>query len=728
MPNTIKYSTTGDTQSLKKGNFYIGVGDVPKGPSNTTGHWQGITPPTSGYTIYINSGSGSTAIMAPDSDAKLVAYANGMNNNTNYISNGGNFSNGTISPFNSLYNQVYGTSYVVNIANDKPYSGSNSNYAMFFNYGGGRMMGTDGMLTTGVTYTFSFWAKLVSGTTMNINWNNQNGSGETNAWTSSATLTTEWKRYIQTFTYNLPRTRFYFSTANPSNPERAAIFTEFQVSTGTTYGGPGLQNAAEALNWFASVSQDEVCVNRDYDPLITNGLTLLVDAGFTPSYPKTGTTIYDLSYSGSNGTLTNGPSYSGSNGGSLIFDGVDDYITFGSNGSNLIQNKTNITLGILFQLDVNNVLRGLVGTLAYGCGGNLGLVSSNGGLNFYNDYGPWPATGGTCYSIGISDYVTPNNWIYAVATYDGYTTKIYGIKNGTLSTTTGTTKTGTTNVFSRNFEIMRGGSYYSKGKVISSFVYDRVLSQSEIISNYQSLIPRLVNENIVTRGLSLYLDAGYTGSYPTTGTTWHNITGISGGTGTLTNGPTYNSSNGGNIVFDGTDDYVTTTNFYLSTLPATIIVWFKAGTQTSNAGSILRPIAQQGVFNASFPAQAQGIEINMIRSGSADVGKIRFSWGGDVDTNYQYLTTNRYDDNQWHFASIVNNGNTFDVYIDGIYLSTKNTYTSVSTSTPMNFGGDTFVSDRKWVGSISLIQIYDRSLSQTEILQNFNAQKSRFGL
>jgi hypothetical protein len=64
MPNTIKYSTSGDTQSLKKGNFYIGVGDVPKGPSNTTGHWQGITPPTSGYTIYIDGGVGGVRIMA----------------------------------------------------------------------------------------------------------------------------------------------------------------------------------------------------------------------------------------------------------------------------------------------------------------------------------------------------------------------------------------------------------------------------------------------------------------------------------------------------------------------------------------------------------------------------------------------------------------------------------------------------------------------------------------
>jgi hypothetical protein len=70
--------------------------------------------------------------------------------------------------------------------------------------------------------------------------------------------------------------------------------------------------------------------------MVTNGLVLNIDGGFLPSYPRSGTTIYDLGFSGSNGTLTNGPSYSGSNGGSIVLDGVNDYINipFSGNTSN----------------------------------------------------------------------------------------------------------------------------------------------------------------------------------------------------------------------------------------------------------------------------------------------------------------------------------------------------------------------------------------------------------
>jgi hypothetical protein len=52
MPNAIKYSTTGDTLSLKKGNIFFGVGDVGKGPSSATTYYNGVTPSAGGYTIY----------------------------------------------------------------------------------------------------------------------------------------------------------------------------------------------------------------------------------------------------------------------------------------------------------------------------------------------------------------------------------------------------------------------------------------------------------------------------------------------------------------------------------------------------------------------------------------------------------------------------------------------------------------------------------------------------
>ena len=75
-----------------------------------------------------------------------------------------------------------------------------------------------------------------------------------------------------------------------------------------------------------------------YNPrIVTDGLVLALDAGNPKSYPGSGTTWTDLSGNGNNGTLTNGPTYSSANGGSIVFDGVDDYaeITDSSNNFDL---------------------------------------------------------------------------------------------------------------------------------------------------------------------------------------------------------------------------------------------------------------------------------------------------------------------------------------------------------------------------------------------------------
>ena len=64
-----------------------------------------------------------------------------------------------------------------------------------------------------------------------------------------------------------------------------------------------------------------------YNPkIVTNGLALCLDAGNTKSYPRSGTAWTDLSGNGRNGTLTNGPTYSSDVGGSIVFDGTDDFV------------------------------------------------------------------------------------------------------------------------------------------------------------------------------------------------------------------------------------------------------------------------------------------------------------------------------------------------------------------------------------------------------------------
>ena len=64
-----------------------------------------------------------------------------------------------------------------------------------------------------------------------------------------------------------------------------------------------------------------------YGNIATQGLVLNLDAAIQGSYPKTGSTWFDISNNGNNGTLTNGPLYTGSDYGAIRYDGTDDYVT-----------------------------------------------------------------------------------------------------------------------------------------------------------------------------------------------------------------------------------------------------------------------------------------------------------------------------------------------------------------------------------------------------------------
>jgi len=78
MSNPIKYSTGSETLALKKGNFYIGTGDVGKGPTSTTGYYNGITPPSGGYTVYLNKASGGPSIYTCANDTELISITNSI--------------------------------------------------------------------------------------------------------------------------------------------------------------------------------------------------------------------------------------------------------------------------------------------------------------------------------------------------------------------------------------------------------------------------------------------------------------------------------------------------------------------------------------------------------------------------------------------------------------------------------------------------------------------------
>lgn len=76
MPNAIKYSTSAQTLALKKSNFWIATGDVPKGTTTNTDYWNGITPASGGYTIYLNKATQGPSIYTAANDSALITVTN----------------------------------------------------------------------------------------------------------------------------------------------------------------------------------------------------------------------------------------------------------------------------------------------------------------------------------------------------------------------------------------------------------------------------------------------------------------------------------------------------------------------------------------------------------------------------------------------------------------------------------------------------------------------------
>ena len=328
MPNPIKYTTGSESLALKKGNFYIGTGDVGKGPTSTTGFYNGITPPSGGYTIYLNKATGGPSIYACANDSELI----------------------------SLTNTIAGTSY---------------------------------------------------------------------------------------------------STAN------------------------------ECFNYF-NTQTDKIVLNRDYEGIVTDGLLLNLDAGFTPSYPKNGTTWYDVSKT-YNGTLTNGPTYNSSNDGAIVFDGVDDFVP---------TSLTNSTWhNIPFSFSSWFMWTGGGSQNNYGffelgnTGGSTWGLNSVQRTNLFYFY--WISSsnngGHSCTSALIQDDVPLNITITfdgngsssANDLYDG--TKVY--MNGSIVSHSGAGSAGN---YGGGKLYVGGANYRFKGEMYNFQYYNKELSSSEVLQNFNA--------------------------------------------------------------------------------------------------------------------------------------------------------------------------------------------------------------------------------------------------
>lgn len=227
--------------------------------------------------------------------------------------------------------------------------------------------------------------------------------------------------------------------------------------------------------------------------------------------------------------------------------------------------------------------------------------------------------------------------------------------------------------------------------------------------------------SIITNGLILNLDAS---TYPGTGTTWNDLSGQNNN-GTLVNGVGYSTENGGVMTFDGVNDYVNCGNSstFNQTNALTLSTWVKINSLSSVNSLIGKQWCNGNQYSYYLAINTQG--------------KLAFDAGnsGSCTGNFTtYTSTNSLSINTWYNVVLSFTNTSIKLYLNGQLISgsltgiNKNLFTGNSpvllgTYRSLNGSYGSILN-----GSIGSTLIYNTSLSASDILQNFNATKTRFGL
>ena len=217
--------------------------------------------------------------------------------------------------------------------------------------------------------------------------------------------------------------------------------------------------------------------------------------------------------------------------------------------------------------------------------------------------------------------------------------------------------------------------------------------------------------HIITDGLVYAVDAGSERSYPGTGTVATDL--ISSSSGVLTNGVGFNSANGGSWDFDGTDDIITlpfNSSLDVNYLTAQVFV---------KSTFVIGPTTRHYVF--SGPSHMWGIIVD-------EPNTLRWyinTTGGSLEITWNNSSVSQ---DVWMDITCTFNGSTAKIYVNGVEVASGSITGTINTATSygrlMGYRGGSYYTE----GLASIFRIYNRALSPTEVTQNFNAQKSRFGL
>jgi hypothetical protein len=466
--------------------------------------------------------------------------------------------------------------------------------------------------------------------------------------------------------------------------------------------------------WTKEISPDEV--------------VQLYNAGNGTQYPFSSQTLPSSAnqLGVDNGTLMNGCTFTdGKIGKAFTFDGINDFVL-------LPTNSMRFTGDFSFSFFVS--LGSVSGEqVIFACENYLSNENGDRGYSIYSNngvlkFGGW-YNNSILFNSSSTTTMSANTWYHFVVIKTASQVKIY--MNGSLQTTTNFTGTLAYNsvvypaigvMYKQNNVNNANYSYISAGSKIDALsAWSKALTQAEITELYNSGNGKqLTATSIVTNGLILNLDASRTSSYPNTGTTWTDISG-NGYNGTLYNGAIFGTANDGYISFDGVNDYATTsTTTGLNVTNITISSWARVkGVGSEGSYS---PILSRYHDTTNY----NGWEIYMTSDRKWNFG------GRENSSTYLPLKTDTvYSYNVWYNVTCVKSGSNWSIYINGVLEKTLS----------LGLGNVSFGSNTLNIGAgkspwwndygfsdISQVMIYNRALTTTEITQNFNATKSRFGL
>jgi hypothetical protein len=230
---------------------------------------------------------------------------------------------------------------------------------------------------------------------------------------------------------------------------------------------------------------------------------------------------------------------------------------------------------------------------------------------------------------------------------------------------------------------------------------------------------------IITSGCVLSLDAADKLSYRGSGTSWRDLSGNSNN-GTLTNGPTFSAANMGSISLDGADDQIdcgTNSSLNISN-NLTLGIWVKFNSLSSAPSLITKQWCSGNQFSYSWGMYSDG----------------RINYNFDSDGNCGSITGNYTSTNAvcttgiWYYLNVVHTSTSINLYSNGISIpgTLAGSYGTIFiSSVPVRLGVYRLLSGAFGAylnGNIAQTVMYNRALTATEILQNYNATKSRFGL